>query len=401
MTMEELVIAIRVTAENAQEDIGRIEQGFAQLGQTGARSMAQLKRETAEAIREIERMQKDAYRFAVMWIEQRRHTGALTAKEEIAELERVRREYAVTAEQIIGIDQKIYDARKALREGEESQITTLHDAVSRALTARYEEQRDAEKNRIADSIAAWQAWSDKTCAAIRRQIEALDEQAQEQERAKTTEEHLRSIDRLESAILFERDGYNRLQLEKQLDRAREAWAQVQRDWAQEDERTALDAQMEAAMQRAQENIDALRDESKRIDSVYDELLKGQSVAAEAQKALLESTQEELLHLLGAYAPDYEATGRSLGERLYDGFVQAFGDAGAWFEAFNAQFEAAAERAQTAALGASQSLVAQGQTQAVVTAPTIQQTVNFNQPVESPADVARRMRQVSEELARRM
>ena len=401
MTMEELVIAIRVTAENAQEDIGRIEQGFAQLGQTGARSMAQLKRETAEAIREIERMQKDAYRFAVMWIEQRRHTGALTAKEEIAELERVRREYAVTAEQIIGIDQKIYDVRKALREGEESQITTLHDAVSRALTARYEEQRDAEKNRIADSIAAWQRWSDETCAAIRRQIEALDEQAQEQERAKTTEEHLRSIDRLESALLFERDSYNRMQLEKQLDRAREAWAQVQRDWAQEDERTALDAQMEAAMQRAQENIDALRDESKRIDSVYDELLKGQRVAAEAQKALLESTQEELLHLLGAYAPDYEATGRSLGERLYDGFVQAFGDASAWFEAFNAQFEAAAERAQTAALGASQSLVAQGQTQAVVTAPTIQQTVNFNQPVESPADVARRMRQVSEELARRM
>lgn len=401
MTMEELVIAIRVTAENAQEDIGRIEQGFAQLGQTGARSMAQLKRETAEAIREIERMQKDAYRFAVMWIEQRRHIGALTAKEEIAELERVRREYAVTAEQIIGIDQKIYDARKALREGEESQITTLHDAVSRALTARYEEQRDAEKNRIADSVAAWQRWSDETCAAIRRQIEALDEQAQEQERAKTTEEHLRSIDRLESALLFERDSYNRMQLEKQLDRAREAWAQVQRDWAQEDERTALDAQMEAAMQRAQENIDALRDESKRIDSVYDELLKGQSVAAEAQKALLESTQEELLNLLGAYAPDYEATGRSLGERLYDGFVQAFGDAGAWFEAFNAQFEAAAERAQTAALGAAQSLVAQGQTQAVVTAPTIQQTVNFNQPVESPADVARRMRQVSEELARRM
>lgn len=401
MTMEELVIAIRVTAENAQEDIERIEQGFAQLGQTGARSMAQLKRETAEAIREIERMQKDAYRFAVMWIEQRRHIGALTAKEEIAELERVRREYAVTAEQIIGIDQKIYDARKALREGEESQITTLHDAVSRALTARYEEQRDAEKNRIADSAAAWQRWSDETCAAIRRQIEALDEQAQEQERAKTTEEHLRSIDRLESALLFERDSYNRMQLEKQLDRAREAWAQVQRDWAQEDERTALDAQMEAAMQRAQENIDALRNESKRIDSVYDELLKGQSVAAEAQKALLESTQEELLHLLGAYAPDYEATGRSLGERLYDGFVQAFGDAGAWFEAFNAQFEAAAERAQTAALGAAQSLVAQGQTQAVVTAPTIQQTVNFNQPVESPADVARRMRQVSEELARRM
>jgi len=401
MTMEELVIAIRVTAEGAQEDIERVEQGFAQIGQTGARSMEQLKRETAAAISAIERMQRNAYQFALMWINQRRKTGALTAQEEIQELERVRREYAVTAEQIIGIDQKIYDAKKALRESEESQITSLHESVTQALTARYAEQRKAEKGRIEESIAAWQAWSDETCAAIRKQIEAMDEQAQEQERAKTAEEHLREIGQLESAILYERDDYNRLQLEKQLESAREAWEKVQSGWAQEDERTALYAQMEAAAQRAQEEIDALQSESKRIDSVYDEMIKGQSLAAETQKVLMESTQEELLGLLNAYAPDYEATGRSLGERMYEGFLQAFGDVGAWFDAFNAQFEAVAERTQAAAFGAAQSLVAQGQTQASVTAPTINQTVNFNQPVESPADVARRMQQVSEELARRM
>lgn len=401
MTMEELVIAIRVTAEGAQEDIERVEKGFAQIGQTGVRSMEQLRRETAAAISEIERMQKDAYRFALLWIAQRRHTGALTAREEIEELERVRREYAVTAEQIIGIDQKIYDAKKALRESEESQITSLHESVTQALSARYEEQRKAEKGRIEESISAWQAWSEETSAAIRKQIEAMDEQAQQQERAKMAEEHLREIDRLESAILFERDDYNRLQLEKQLEKARNTWVQVQSSWAQEDERTALYAQMEAAAQRAQEEIEALRSESKRVDSVYDELLKGQTLAAEAQKVLMESTQEELLGLLSAYAPDYEATGRSLGERLYEGFAQAFGDAGTWFDAFNAQFEAAAERAQAAAFSAAQSLVAQGQTQASVTAPTINQTVNFNQPVESPADVARRMQQVSEELARRI
>ena len=401
MTMEELVIAIRVTAEGAQEDIERVEQGLALIRQTGTKSMEALRRQTAAAISEIERMQKDAYRFALMWIEQRRHTGALTAQEEIEELERVRREYAFTAEQIIGIERKIYDAKRALREGEESQITALHKSVADALAAQYEEQRSAEKSRIEASISAWQAWSDETCAAIRRQIEAMDEQAQAQERAKEEEEHLRSIDRLESALVYERDDYNRLQLQRQLDKAREDWAQVQRDWAQEDERAQLDMQLEAAAARAQEEIKALQEESQRIDSVYDELIKEQSLAAQAQKTLMERSQEELLALLSAYAPDYEATGKTLGERLYAGFSQAFGDVSAWFDTFDALFEAIAEKAQAAAYQTSQSLVDQGQTRARGSAPAVYQTVNFNQPVESPADVARRMQQVSEELARRM
>lgn len=399
--MEELVVAIRVTAEGAQEDIERLERGFALMGQTGARSIEQLRSQTAAAISEIERMQKDAYRFALLWIDQRRHTGALTAKEEIEELERVRREYAYTAEQIIGIEQKIYDAKRELREGEEGKITSLYESVTDALTARYEEQRRAEQSRIEESICAWRAWSEETCAAIRGQIEAMDEQAQAQERAKLAEDYLRDIDRLESALVYERDDYNRMQLEKQLDRARETWTQVQAGWAQEDERRALEAQLEAAAERAQKEIEALQAESARVDSVYDELLRGQSLAAEAQKVLMESSQEELLQLLSAYAPDYEAAGRTLGERLYEGFAQALGDVSAWFDAFDAQFEAVAEKAQEAAYQASQGLLAQGQEKAGVSAPTIQQTVNFNQPVESAADVARRMQQVSEELARRM
>ena len=401
MTMEELVIAIRVTAEGAQEDIERVEAGFAQIGQTGAKSMEQLRRETAAAISSIERMQKDAYRFALSWIDQRRHIGALTAQEEIAELERVKQSYAYTAEQIIDIERRLYDAKKALREGEEDQITSLYESVTDALTAQYEAQRSAEKSRIEASISAWKTWSDETCAAIRSQIEALDEQEKAQERTRVQEEHLRDIDRLQSALTYERDDYNRLQLEKQLAAAQAAWAQVQGEWAQEDERTALRAQMEAAQQRAQEAIEALQAESLRVDDVYDALLKEQSLAAQAQKTLMESTQEELLGLLSAYAPDYEATGRSLGERLYEGFAQAFGDVSAWFEAFNSQFEAAAAQSQAAALEASQSLLSGNQAQASVTAPTINQTVNFNQPVESAADVARRMQQVSEELARRM
>ena len=57
------------------------------------------------------------------------------------------------------------------------------------------------------------------------------------------------------------------------------------------------------------------------------------------------------------------------------------------------------RAQEAAFGNAGAIRAAGDDRAQVgAAPVIQQTVNFNQPVESAADVTRRMQQVSEELA---
>ena len=99
-----------------------------------------------------------------------------------------------------------------------------------------------------------------------------------------------------------------------------------------------------------------------------------------------------------YAPDYEATGRSLGEKIYDGFKAAFGDVSAFFEQIDAQFEAMTDKAQQVAFGKTAGAQAAGETIANVSSPTINQTVNFNQPVESPADVARRMQRVSEELA---
>ena len=256
------------------------------------------------AAREAERAQEEAYRSEIERIEHRRHMGQLTAREEIAQLERVRREYAKTAEQIMDIDERIYDARQALRESEAEKITTLGDAITQALESRYEEQRRIEQQRISDSIASWETWGDETCAAIQRQLNALDEQEQAEDRQRMREEHLRKIAALEQAIVYENDAYDRAQLQRQLEQAKQDYEKVLSGWAREDERAALEAQMQAVRDQAQEQIDALEKESERIDSVYDELVKGQSLAAEAQKLLMESTQEDLLSLLVSYAPDY-------------------------------------------------------------------------------------------------
>lgn len=366
-------------------------------GGGGARSSAA--QDAEQAAREIERAQEEAYRSELSRIEHRRHMGQLTAKEEIAALERVKREYARTAEQIMDIDERIHDARMALREAEQDKLTTLGDALVTALENRYEEQRRIEQQRISDSIAAWRTWSDETCAAIEQQLAALDEQEKAEDRQRTREENLRRLASLEQAIAYENDAYNRAQLQKQLAQAQAAWEQLQTDWARADERDALNGQLQAIRDQADAQIAGLEEESARIDSVYDELVKGQSLAAEAQKLLMESTQDDLLSLLSGYAPDYEATGRTLGEKLYEGFMAAFGDVSAWFSGLDAQFEQLAQRAQEAAFGRTDALRSEGADRAQTgVAPVIQQTVNFNQPVESAADVTRRMQQVSEELA---
>lgn len=419
MTMEELVIAVRVTADNAGAELDAISGGLREIGRAGdaglqavQQQMTRLRsqlgltgsavsdvvREVQAAAQKAQQIGEDAYQAVNTWIAHRRHMGEMTAQEEIAALAYVRDAYAATAAQIMQMDERIYDARASLRASEADKLTTLHASLVDALSAQYGEQRALEQESIAASIAQWQAWSDEATAAVQRQIDALDSQAQAEQRAAQEAEHLRTIEGLEQTLAYEHDAYNRSQLERQLELAKAAWAQTQQGWQQEDRRDALRGQMESIARQAEEEIAQLQAESSRIDAVYDELLKGQSLAAQAQKLLMESSQEELLSLLCAYAPDYEATGRTLGEKLYEGFQAAFGDVSAWFSQVDAQFEQMAEAAQAAAYGASQRMVSSGAASAVTGGPVISQTVNFNQPVESAADVTRRMQQVSEELA---
>ena len=70
----------------------------------------------------------------------------------------------------------------------------------------------------------------------------------------------------------------------------------------------------------------------------------------------------------------------------------------FFDSFDARFEAITDINRANALAETDTLRESGTGTAMVSAPQISQVVNFNQPVESEADVADRMRQISEELA---
>ena len=125
-TLEEMVIAVNVSAEGAQEGLDALEDAFARLQALGGASLEALGKKMSSVVQAVEHL---------------RHVGEINAQEEIAMLQAVKSRFAKTAEEIMAIDRKLHDARQALRKAEEGKITSLYTAVTGALTARYEEQR--------------------------------------------------------------------------------------------------------------------------------------------------------------------------------------------------------------------------------------------------------------------
>ena len=166
---------------------------------------------------------------------------------------------------------------------------------------------------------------------------------------------------------------------------------------------SLRAQIDQIEQAAESELSALDREQEAIEAAYADRMEEAALRAEAEKLILSQSQDELLSLLEQYAPDYDALGQTLGEKLLDGFARGAGDVAAWFEDFSARLAGA--QAQMAALAQSAAdtfydgrQTAQAAQSPATPAVTVNQTVEFNQPVETPAQVARRMEEVNEALA---
>ena len=182
------------------------------------------------------------------------------------------------------------------------------------------------------------------------QIAALDQLATAQDREKQDAEELRKIEKLRQQIAYEQDDYNRAKLRQQLDQALESREERLARLELEDQKEALRAQIDQIEQAAESELAALDREQEAIEAAYADRMEEAALRAEAEKLILSQSQDELLSLLEQYAPDYDALGQTLGEKLLDGFARGAGDVAAWFEDFSARLAGA--QAQMAALAQS-------------------------------------------------
>ena len=362
--------------------------------------------EEAEAARraaeEAERRRREALEADYRLIEHRRHMNEITFEEELAQLEALRGKHRMNAEEIMDWEEKVYDLQQEIRERDAESLDQLSDSVIDALENRYQAMLDGEIDRLEQSREAWQTWRDDSVRAVEDQIAALDQLATAQDREKQDAEELRKIEKLRQQIAYEQDDYNRAKLRQQLDQALESREERLARLELEDQKEALRAQIEEIEQAAESGLAALDREQEAIEAAYADRMEEAALRAEAEKLILSQSQDELLSLLEQYAPDYDALGQTLGEKLLDGFARGAGDVAAWFEDFSARLAGA--QAQMAALAQSAAdtfydgrRTAQA-AQAAAPAVTVNQTVEFNQPVETPAQVARRMEEVNEALA---
>ena len=363
--------------------------------------------EEAEAARraaeEAERRRREALEADYRLIEHRRHMNEITFEEELAQLEALRGKHQMNAEEIMDWEEKVYDLQQEIRERDAESLDQLSDSVIDALENRYQAMLDGEIDRLEQSREAWQTWRDDSVRAVEDQIAALDRLATAQDREKQDAEELRKIEKLRQQIAYEQDDYNRAKLRQQLDQALESREERLARLELEDQKEALRAQIDQIEQAADSQLSALDREQEAIEAAYADRMEEAALRAEAEKLILSQSQDELLSLLEQYAPDYDALGQTLGEKLLDGFARGAGDVAAWFEDFSARLAGA--QAQMAALAQSAAdtfydgrRTAQAAQSPATPAVTVNQTVEFNQPVETPAQVARRMEEVNEALA---
>lgn len=355
------------------------------------------------AAEEAERRRREALEADYRLIEHRRHMNEITFEEELAQLEALRGKHRMNAEEIMDWEEKVYDLQQEIRERDAESLDQLSDSVIDALENRYQAMLDGEIDRLEQSREAWQTWRDDSVRAVEDQIAALDQLATAQDREKQDAEELRKIEKLRQQIAYEQDDYNRAKLQQQLDQALESREERLARLELEDQKEALRAQIDQIEQAAESGLAALDREQEAIEAAYEERMQEAALRAEAEKLILSQSQDELLSLLEQYAPDYDALGQTLGEKLLDGFARGAGDVAAWFEDFSARLAGA--QAQMAALAQSAAdtfydgrRTAQAAQSPATPAVTVNQTVEFNQPVETPAQVARRMEEVNEALA---
>ena len=362
--------------------------------------------EEAEAARraaeEAERRRREALEADYRLIEHRRHMNEITFEEELAQLEALREKHQMNAEEIMDWEEKVYDLQQEIRERDAESLDQLSDSVIDALENRYQAMLDGEIDRLEQSREAWQTWRDDSVRAVEDQIAALDQLATAQDREKQDAEELRKIEKLRQQIAYEQDDYNRAKLRQQLDQALESREERLARLELEDQKEALRAQIDQIEQAAESELAALDREQEAIEAAYADRMEEAALRAEAEKLILSQSQDELLSLLEQYATDYDALGQTLGEKLLDGFARGAGDVAAWFEDFSARLAGAQAQMAALAQSAADTFYDGRQTaqaaQAAVPAVTVNQTVEFNQLVETPAQVARRMEEVNEALA---
>lgn len=270
----------------------------------------------------------------------------------IAHLEALLQEETLNAQQREEVYKELADARIAqMTRAQEAEQAALEEAqelaetVVEALKAQYTEARDGALEAIEQQkkaaqeaakarIAAIQAERDAQIAAIDDEIQALDDLLKAKEQQEEAESDQDQLNRLKAALAYEKDDYNRTQLEQQIaakeeEIARKKWEadiQAQKD-ALEEKKDLITAESEAKIEAIEAELARQEEYFERqkelTQAYYDERMSTYALFAEAMRLMTDEDQQELQVLLKGYWEENVTIADLLGTELYNTFQGKF------------------------------------------------------------------------------
>lgn len=276
------------------------------------------------------------------------------------------------------------DALKQREEANRQLYATVEQLQIDAFVRWQNARKEQLKQQYNDAIKEAEAESDARVKALKEEMVAIDQLLKDEEKADEQAAHDRKVRQLEESILFERDEENRRALEKELAAKQAEWEKRQRKEALEQQKEDLQSQIDAEK-------DALTEKISRIEKLRDKETEALSEVAQIEKLTQEDRLENLIQFNDARLDEI---GRALREeeKLYSesSLETVYNKINDWLASFAPQNNLSVQAAASAA-----ERVIQNSTNTIV----VNQTNEFNVPVQSPAAIARDTELASQRLAR--
>lgn len=384
------------------------------------------------------------------------------AAQQAAALQYMLQAYALSTEERAALTEQLNETKKALDgdylrdyiahlekilAAEQLNAAQRKNILNEILQARMQlmqREQEAMRESVSQQISAIEAERDARIAAIDKEIEAWDKLLEQRKRMQREEEDEDALRRLQESLKYERDDYNRQQLQKRIEQKQKEIADREFEQGIKDQKDALKAEQDAIREQAQAQIEGLQAMAKQKELWLEEqylqqqeyndleleqqaeqnalLLEGQALygaqSLEAQQVLYgaqygagekqnsamerlteEGQQRDVETMLG-YEGDWADAGHTLGKALESAIQSHFDAIVTAAEAMASQvvsivqsamsqinsLSSAADSVLKAGTGAVQSAVSSQSSGKAARSYTINQTNNFNVPTASPAAI---------------
>lgn len=355
---------------------------------------------------EIQKLQQETLDKKIEALEKARNRSKITYEEELRQLREIYHTQKLTLEQQEQLLEQIRSLQQSAKSDRSSQFSNVGEGVVEALKNKYQEQRDTEEKIINDSIEGWKKWEDETVSAIQSQIDALDELANAQESEDKRREYENKREATELLLKYEKDDYNRQQYIKELNRLDNEEAERLAEEQREQQKKALQEQIETVKNQSQTQQDLLNAELETISKNYEKVMSSYSLEDEAYRMMLSKNQNEIINFIASYAPEYELAGQTLGEKLYQGLKSKIQNIDYYFQQLDVKWQwYSNQTARVANEAVDQFWASRAEYErnlnSMATIPNVNLTVNFNEQVESPVQVAHKMEEVTNNLVNQL